>query len=186
MDKFLPRKRAIVETIADRLTPYSPNIGSPSTSGDGNHAPSSGDFDVVAPDCTFIVGSLQLHVAHRATARLIIEDNATTPAFQVDSGYGARRAPEGECGPTATKPDGDQASGLRELDAKHASCPLASSSRRSRLPSSVVTSDPLPRITICQGMAVLNEVTFKGATLKNVSFAPPLSLSKKYYSHQDH
>jgi hypothetical protein len=49
-----------------------------------------------------------------------------------------------------------------------------------------VTSDPPLRITICQGTAALNEVTFKGATLKNVSFAPPFSLSKKYYSHQDH
>ena len=29
--------------------------------------------------------------------------------------------------------------------------------------------------------AALNEVTFKGATLKNVSFAPAFSLTKKYY-----
>lgn len=32
------------------------------------------------------------------------------------------------------------------------------------------------------GKAALNEVTFKGATLKNVSFTPPFSLSKKYYN----
>jgi uncharacterized protein YjbI with pentapeptide repeats len=31
------------------------------------------------------------------------------------------------------------------------------------------------------GEAALNEVTFKGATLKNVSFTPPWSLTKKYY-----
>jgi uncharacterized protein YjbI with pentapeptide repeats len=31
------------------------------------------------------------------------------------------------------------------------------------------------------GEAALNEVTFRGATLKNVSFTPPWSLSKKYY-----
>jgi uncharacterized protein YjbI with pentapeptide repeats len=31
------------------------------------------------------------------------------------------------------------------------------------------------------GEAALNEVTFKGATLKNASFTPPWSLSKKYY-----
>ena len=30
--------------------------------------------------------------------------------------------------------------------------------------------------------AGLNEVSFKGATLKNVSFTPPFSLSKKYYN----
>jgi len=35
-------------------------------------------------------------------------------------------------------------------------------------------------------MASLNEVSFKGVTLKNVSCATPFSLSKKYYSHQDH
>jgi hypothetical protein len=28
--------------------------------------------------------------------------------------------------------------------------------------------------------AALNEVTFKGVTLQNVSFTPPFSLSKKY------
>ena len=32
------------------------------------------------------------------------------------------------------------------------------------------------------GEAALNEVTFKGATLKNVSFTPPFSLTKKYYN----
>lgn len=32
------------------------------------------------------------------------------------------------------------------------------------------------------GKAALNEVTFKDATLKNVSFTPPFSLSKKYYN----
>lgn len=32
------------------------------------------------------------------------------------------------------------------------------------------------------GKAALNEVTFKGATLKNVSFTPPFSLTKKYYN----
>ncbi len=34
------------------------------------------------------------------------------------------------------------------------------------------------------GEAMLNEVTFKGATLKNVSFTPPFSLIKtrKYYN----
>lgn len=31
------------------------------------------------------------------------------------------------------------------------------------------------------GKAALNKVTFKGATLKNVSFAPPFSLTNKYY-----
>jgi uncharacterized protein YjbI with pentapeptide repeats len=31
------------------------------------------------------------------------------------------------------------------------------------------------------GAAALNDVTFKGATLKNVSFAPPWALTKKYY-----
>ncbi len=31
------------------------------------------------------------------------------------------------------------------------------------------------------GGAALNEVTFKGTTLKNVSFIPPFSLSKKFY-----
>jgi hypothetical protein len=45
---------------------------------------------------------------------------------------------------------------------------------------------PPLRITICPATAALNEVTFKGETLKNVSFTPPPSLSKKYYSHQDH
>lgn len=32
------------------------------------------------------------------------------------------------------------------------------------------------------GKASLKEVTFKGATLKNVSFTPPFSLSRKYYN----
>jgi uncharacterized protein YjbI with pentapeptide repeats len=32
------------------------------------------------------------------------------------------------------------------------------------------------------GEAALNEVTFNGATLKNVSFTPPFSLSKKYHN----
>ena len=32
------------------------------------------------------------------------------------------------------------------------------------------------------GEAALNEVTFKGAILKNVSFTPPFSLTKKYYN----
>jgi uncharacterized protein YjbI with pentapeptide repeats len=36
------------------------------------------------------------------------------------------------------------------------------------------------------GKAALNEVTFNGATLKNVCSTPPFSLSKKYFSHQDH
>jgi hypothetical protein len=35
-------------------------------------------------------------------------------------------------------------------------------------------------------IAVTERSYVKGATLKNVSFAPPFSLSKKYYSHQDH
>jgi len=30
-------------------------------------------------------------------------------------------------------------------------------------------------------LSALNEVTFRGATLKNVSFTPPWSLTKKYY-----
>ncbi|MEN6342914.1 MAG: pentapeptide repeat-containing protein [Methanospirillum sp.] len=32
------------------------------------------------------------------------------------------------------------------------------------------------------GEAALNEVTFKGATLRNVSFIPPFSLTRKYYN----
>lgn len=32
------------------------------------------------------------------------------------------------------------------------------------------------------GKAALNEVTFKGATLKNVSYKPPFSLTNKYYN----
>ncbi len=32
------------------------------------------------------------------------------------------------------------------------------------------------------GEAAMNEVTFRGATLKNVSFTPPFSLTKKYYN----
>jgi len=32
------------------------------------------------------------------------------------------------------------------------------------------------------GKAALNKVSFKGATLKNVSFTPPFSLTKKYYN----
>jgi hypothetical protein len=32
------------------------------------------------------------------------------------------------------------------------------------------------------GEASLNEVAFKGATLKNVSFTPPFSLTKTYFN----
>lgn len=185
MDKFLPRKRAIIETIADLLTPYSLSIGSPSTSGDGNHAPSSGDFEVVAPGRTLIVGTLQ-HVAAHATGRLIIEDNARPPAFQVDSGCDACRAPDGEFRPSATKPGGNHASRLGKLDAKHASYPAGIQFKE--IQTAQLGSDLRPATPDhdLPGTAALNEVTFKGATLKNVSFAPPFSLSKKYYSHQDH
>ncbi|MGA2478380.1 MAG: pentapeptide repeat-containing protein [Spirochaetia bacterium] len=41
--------------------------------------------------------------------------------------------------------------------------------------------DGLIFIGVKFGTAALNEVTFKGATLKNVSFTPPWSLTKKYY-----
>ena len=41
--------------------------------------------------------------------------------------------------------------------------------------------DGLTFIGVKFGEAALNEVTFKGATLKNVSFTPPFSLTKKYY-----
>lgn len=42
--------------------------------------------------------------------------------------------------------------------------------------------DGLTFIGVKCGDAALNEVTFRGATLKNVSFAPPFSLTKKYYN----
>jgi uncharacterized protein YjbI with pentapeptide repeats len=41
--------------------------------------------------------------------------------------------------------------------------------------------DGLTFIGVKFGDAALNDVTFKSATLKNVSFTPPWSLSKKYY-----
>ena len=41
--------------------------------------------------------------------------------------------------------------------------------------------DGLTFIGVKLGAAALNEVAFKGATLKNVSFTPPFSLTKKYY-----
>jgi len=41
--------------------------------------------------------------------------------------------------------------------------------------------DGLTFIGVALGTAALNEVAFMGATLKNVSFAPPFSLTKKYY-----
>jgi uncharacterized protein YjbI with pentapeptide repeats len=41
--------------------------------------------------------------------------------------------------------------------------------------------DGLAFIGVKFGTAALNEVAFKGATLRNVSFAPPFSLTKKYY-----
>jgi uncharacterized protein YjbI with pentapeptide repeats len=42
--------------------------------------------------------------------------------------------------------------------------------------------DGLTFIGVKFGDAALNEITFKGAILKNVSFAPPFSLTKKYYN----
>ena len=41
--------------------------------------------------------------------------------------------------------------------------------------------DGLTFIGVKLGEAALKEVTFRGATLKNVSFAPPWSLTKAYY-----
>lgn len=41
--------------------------------------------------------------------------------------------------------------------------------------------DGQPFIGVKFDSAALNEVTFKGATLKNVSFTPPFSLTNKYY-----
>jgi uncharacterized protein YjbI with pentapeptide repeats len=42
--------------------------------------------------------------------------------------------------------------------------------------------DGLTFIGVKFGDSALNEITFKGATLKNVSFTPPFSLTKKYYN----
>jgi uncharacterized protein YjbI with pentapeptide repeats len=42
--------------------------------------------------------------------------------------------------------------------------------------------DKLTFIGVKFGDAALNDITFKGATLKNVSFNPPFSLTKKYYN----
>jgi hypothetical protein len=42
--------------------------------------------------------------------------------------------------------------------------------------------DGLTFIGVKFGAAALNEITFKGANLKNVSFTPPFSLTKKYYN----
>ena len=42
--------------------------------------------------------------------------------------------------------------------------------------------DGLTFIGVKFGDSALNEVTFNGATLKNVSFTPPWSLTKKYYN----
>jgi uncharacterized protein YjbI with pentapeptide repeats len=42
--------------------------------------------------------------------------------------------------------------------------------------------DGLTFIGVKLGDAALNEISFKGAILKNVSFTPPFSLTKKYYN----
>src|SRR5262245_6514852 len=95
-----------------------------SASRDGKPAATAGRFNVVAQGSAFIVGTLQPFIAAHPTDRLIIEENARTPAFHLDSGSDARRTPDGESGAAATKPDGNHARRLGEIDAEHAACPI--------------------------------------------------------------
>lgn len=67
-----------------------------STGGDGDHAGTAGNIDVVTRGSRFVAGTLQPHVVAHIAEGLIIEDKHGSPTLEVSSGGDTRGAPHGD------------------------------------------------------------------------------------------